>query len=72
MTGLGKMFPAFDIEGRVINIQYPIEFTHISHLNSMVWGLVCVLCNRFLLLDFSYLFEFKPRLLAKKPKSNGA
>ncbi|CAG8653851.1 5883_t:CDS:2, partial [Paraglomus occultum] len=38
MTGLRKTFPAFDIEGRVINIQYPIEFTHISHLNSMVVG----------------------------------
>ncbi|CAG8594211.1 3574_t:CDS:10 [Paraglomus occultum] len=36
MTGVGKIFPAFDMEGRVINIQYPIEFTHISHLNSMV------------------------------------
>ncbi|RHZ55702.1 hypothetical protein Glove_411g12 [Diversispora epigaea] len=36
MTGIRKIFPAFDIEGRPINIQYPIEFTHISHINSMV------------------------------------
>ncbi|CAG8493061.1 3118_t:CDS:2 [Ambispora gerdemannii] len=38
MTGLQRVFPAFDIDGRPINIQYPIEFTHISHMNSMVVG----------------------------------
>ncbi|CAG8563514.1 4005_t:CDS:10 [Ambispora gerdemannii] len=38
MTGLQRVFPAFDINGRPINIKYPIEFTHISHMNSMVVG----------------------------------
>ncbi|RHZ76590.1 hypothetical protein Glove_195g36 [Diversispora epigaea] len=36
MMGIRRIFPAFDIEGRPINIQYPIEFTHISYINSMV------------------------------------
>jgi len=36
MTGLKRELPAFDINGLNINIKYPIELTHISHMNSMV------------------------------------
>ncbi|CAG8560064.1 29581_t:CDS:10 [Gigaspora margarita] len=38
MTGLERMFPAFDINGHSINIQFPIELTRVSHMNSMVVG----------------------------------
>ncbi|CAI2181200.1 9451_t:CDS:10 [Funneliformis geosporum] len=38
MTGLKRWLPAFDINGLNINIKYPIELTHISHMNSMVVG----------------------------------
>ncbi|CAG8559145.1 137_t:CDS:10, partial [Acaulospora colombiana] len=38
MTGIQRRLPAFDIYGRLINIQFPIELTHISHMNSMVSG----------------------------------
>ncbi|CAG8587390.1 7056_t:CDS:10, partial [Racocetra persica] len=38
MTGLERMLPAFNLIGHPINIQFPIELTQISHMNSMVVG----------------------------------
>ncbi|CAB4376229.1 unnamed protein product [Rhizophagus irregularis] len=38
MTGLKRELPVFDINGLNINIKYPIELTHISHMNSMAVG----------------------------------
>ncbi|CAG8626772.1 6848_t:CDS:10, partial [Paraglomus brasilianum] len=39
MTGLGKEFPTFNNRSHIINIQYPIEFTRVSHMNSMITGI---------------------------------
>ncbi|CAG8542132.1 735_t:CDS:10, partial [Dentiscutata heterogama] len=38
MTGIERIFPAFNINGYSINIQFPIELTRVSHMNSMVVG----------------------------------
>ncbi|CAG8500812.1 17105_t:CDS:10 [Dentiscutata erythropus] len=38
MTGVERVFPTFDINGHTINIQFPIELTRVSHMNSMVVG----------------------------------
>ncbi|CAG8710003.1 8652_t:CDS:2, partial [Scutellospora calospora] len=38
MTGLERILPAFDINGHSVKIQFPIELTRISHINSMVVG----------------------------------
>ncbi|CAG8558908.1 27870_t:CDS:10, partial [Dentiscutata erythropus] len=36
MTGIERIFSAFDFNGHSINIQFPIELTRVLHMNSMV------------------------------------
>ncbi|KAF0497155.1 hypothetical protein F8M41_020779 [Gigaspora margarita] len=74
MTGLERLLPVFDITGHCINIQFPIELTRISHMNSMVVGHVTkVIWNVINTsnVDFGVLSENKRLIRVRLCKTGG-